>query len=86
MYCIEDLKHTYLPVVRVIDAVVVVDGGLLLYDLAPGARAGHGRAEEDVDEEHDGEEDAERDAQPHQPIVSVAAERGGAVVDGGWKL
>ena len=54
----------FLPVLRVVDAVVVIDGGLLFDDLAPCAGAGHGRAEEDIDEEHDGEEDAERDAEP----------------------
>ena len=67
------------PVLRLVDGIVVVNGGLLLYDLAPGARARHGGAEEDVDEEHDGEEHAERDAQPQQPLVRDAAEGRGAV-------
>ena len=68
-----------LPVLRVVDGVVVVDGWLLLDDLRAGAGAGHGRAEEDVDEEHDGEEDAEGDAQPQQPLVGHTAERRRAV-------
>ena len=67
------------PVLRLVNGVVVVNGGLLLYDLAPGARARHGGAEEDVDEEHDGEEHAERDAQPQEPLVRHAAEGRGAV-------
>ena len=54
---------------RVVDAVVVVDGGLLLDDLAPRAGACHGGAEEDVDEEHNGEKNAEGDAKPNQPLI-----------------
>ena len=65
---------------RVVDAVVVVDGRLLLDDLAAGAGAGHGRAEEDVDEEHDGEEDAKGHAQPQQPGVAAGTQAAGAVV------
>ena len=51
-------------VLRVVDAVVVVDGGLLLDDLASGAGTGHRGTQEDVDQQHDGEQDSERDAQP----------------------
>ena len=71
-----------LPILWVVNAVIVIDGGLLLDDLAPGAGAGHGRAEEDVDEQHDGEEDPEGDAQPQEPLVRDAAERRRAVVHG----
>ncbi len=74
------------PVVGVVEAVVVVDGGLLLDDLAARARAGHGGAKEDVDQEHDGEEDAEGDAQPHQPRVAArGSETAGAVIGGNYQ-
>ena len=76
-FVLESFSHS--PILRVIDGVVVVDGWLLLDDLAARARAGHGRAEEDVNEEHDGEEHAERDAQPQQPLVRHAPERRRAV-------
>ena len=44
-----------LPVLGLVDWIVVVDAGLLLDDLRLGAAAGHGAAEEDVDEQHDAE-------------------------------
>lgn len=47
--------------------VLFNDAGLLLDDFRLGAGAGHGRAEEYVDDEHDEEEDAESDAQVEEP-------------------
>ncbi len=72
----------------VVNGVVVVDGGLLLYDLGPGARAGHGGAEEDVNQEHDGEEDPEGDAKPQQPggLPGANSQPSRAVVHGGWEF
>ena len=56
------------PVLGVIHGVVIViDARLLLYHLGPGAAAGHGAAEEDVDEEHDGEEDPEGNTEGSEP-------------------
>jgi hypothetical protein len=57
-----------LPVLGLVDGIVVVDAGLLLDDLRLGAAAGHGAAEEDVDEEHDAEEHTECDAEVGQPV------------------
>ncbi len=56
------------PILRLVCWVVVIDGRFLFDDLALGAGAGHGRAEEDVDEQHDAEQDGKGDAQPHDPI------------------
>lgn len=50
-----------------IRVIVLDDARVLLDDLGACTAAGHGRAEEDVDDEHDEEHDAERDAQPEQP-------------------
>ena len=81
---VKEPSFRHSPVLRVVDGVIVVDGGLLLDDLGPGAGARHGRAEEDVDQQHDGEEHAERDAQPQQPLVSLGAQAASAaVVDSG---
>ena len=71
------------PVLRLVSGVVVVDGRLLLNDLALGARAGHGGAEEDVDEQHDAEQDAEGDAEPHQPVGIAGTPSDAGAVDGG---
>ncbi len=57
-----------LPVLWLVDGIVVVDAGLLLDDLRLGAAAGHGAAEEDVDEQHDAEEHAKCDAEVGQPV------------------
>lgn len=51
-----------------VGVVVLDDAGLLLDDLGPGTRTGHGGAQEDVDDQHDEEHDAERDAQVQQPV------------------
>jgi hypothetical protein len=47
--------------------ILFYDAGLLFDDFGLGTRAGHGRAEEHVDDEHNQEEDAESDAQIEQP-------------------
>ena len=56
-----------------------LDHGLLLVragdDVGPCAGAGHGGAEEDVDDEHEEEEDAEDDAEVEQPRGTHAARR-----------
>jgi len=43
------------------------NGRFLLDDVRPGAGAGHGGAEKDVDDQHDEEEDAERHAEVQHP-------------------
>ena len=50
-----------------IGIILLDDAGLLLDDFCLGTRAGHGRAQEHVDDEHDEEQDAESDAQVEQP-------------------
>jgi hypothetical protein len=66
-----------LPVLWLVDGIVVVDAGLLLDDLRLCAAAGHGAAEEDVDEQHDAEEHTERDAEVGQPVGVRGSCRGG---------
>ena len=58
--------------------VELLDHGLLLVpragdDVGPGAGAGHGGAEEDVDAEHQQEEDPEHHAEPQQPARAQLA-------------
>jgi len=67
---------------RFIDGIVVIDGGLLLDDLGLGAGAGHGGAEEDVNEEHDAEEDCESNAEPHQPVGVTSTPTNSGTVNG----
>ena len=50
-------------VLGVVHRVVVVNTRLLLNHLRPGAAAGHGAAEEDVDEQHDPEQYTEGDGE-----------------------
>lgn len=50
-----------------IRVILFYDAGLFFDDFGLGTRAGHGRAEEHVDDEHNQEEDAESDAQIEQP-------------------
>ena len=55
-------------ILRVVHGVVVViDWRLLLDHLGPGAAAGHGATEEDVDQQHDAEEDTEGNAEVGEP-------------------
>ena len=76
-----------LPILRLVGGIVVIDGGLLLDDFTLGAWAGHGRAEEDVDEEHDAEQDGEGDAKPHQPIgIAGAPSDPGAINSSGCNV
>ena len=76
-----------LPILRFIDGIIVIDRRFLLYDLRLSAGAGHGRAEEDVDDQHDAEEDGKGDTEPHQPVAIVAAPVvSGAVDSSSWKL
>merc|ERR1719282_1583828 len=57
--------------------VVLVQARLLLDDLGPGAAAGHGTAEEDVDQQHDAEQDTEGDAEIRQPgWVEISGQTG----------
>ena len=52
--------------------VVVFETGILLHYFSLGAGAGHGRAQEAVDDHHDEEEQAERDAEVEQPLGVIA--------------
>ena len=52
---------------RIIHRVIIIDARLLLNNLRLGAAAGHGAAQEDVDEQHDAEQDTERDTEPREP-------------------
>ena len=75
-----------LPILRFVNWVIVIDGGLFLDDLGLCAWAGHGGAEEDVDEEHDAKEDGEGDAEPHQPVrVASTPTDPGAINGSSWK-
>jgi len=47
--------------------VLFDNAGFFLDDLSFGARAGHGRAEEYVNDQHDDKQDPESDAQVEQP-------------------
>ena len=75
-----------LPILRFVNWVIVIDGGFFLDDLGLCAGAGHGGAEEDVDEKHDAEEDGEGDAEPHQPVWVAGTPTDPGAIDGSsWK-
>ena len=52
--------------------VVVLETWVLLHYFSLRAGAGHGRAQEAVDDHHDEEEQAERDAEIEQPLGVIA--------------
>jgi len=75
----------WVSVLGLVHRVVVIDAWFLLYHLSPGAAAGHGTAEEDIDEEHDSEEHTKGDSKVSQPgwVGSTAISSTGGSQEGG---
>lgn len=60
-------------ILRVINAVIVINRRFFFDNFAPRTRTSHGWAQENVDQQHDPKQNTKSDTKPHQPIRIAGA-------------